>query len=235
MRLNLLLLVSLIFGLLTSALTSAHSFIMGTIKFPKTLASVPMVRIYCGGRIIPCTADLVHKQLAFSIPRINNQFQFNMVFTPYVGFASKAGSSEETNQFDNTIEYLRAAHNDNKLFRLALIPKFQEHKGQGQIVYQWRVIEDKIVATDDKIPDEAIIICYDPSWVDILPGNNEFELPTIEVKHNVIDLCGSPSKFYEKSAQFLLAAINSDALHDASSNQAVKQVQNRIIIAAPVA
>ncbi len=209
----------------------SQSLIMGSIQFPRELPSVPSVRIYYSGKIIKCTADQEHKRITFSLPKFGRQFRYSIVVTPALDFAT-------TPQVDATmISFMKLAQGqDYKMFNLFLAPKFADpNDTHAKLEYNWRVNNDFIFNQERKIPDDAIVICMDPMWVDRFAPATEFELPTLHIKSDIATLCGSQENFYDESTKILLAAMDSDAFHDAYSKEHIKQRDNCIMIAAPVA
>jgi hypothetical protein len=229
MRKNALLLVSLICLIVTSSYT--QSLIMGCIQFPKELPSVPSVRIYYSGKIIKTTPDHEQKKIHFSLPKFGRQFRYSIVITPLLEFAKNTKADTPI-----MIDFMKLPNTQNyKMFTLLLMPKFQDPEDtDAKLEYAWRVKDDWILNKDHKIPDDAIIICMDPQWIDHIGGATEYELPTVYVKSNVVNICGSSDNFYDQSAKILLAAMDSDAFHNASEEPYIKQKENCIMIAAPV-
>jgi len=229
---SIILLVSPILLFLTSSL-GAYNLMMGTIQFPSSIATVPQVRIYHSGKIIKGTIDHTNKTITFTLPKYNNsQIHYSLVVTESIEFALSATK----NNPHNTIQYIKIPDGqDYKLYTLLLVPQFgQAGDSNGRPTYRWKIIEDR-ARFDNRVPDDAIIVCYEPSWIQELHGETGFELPTLNVKSNVVALSGSAEKFYDRSTKFLLAAIDSDTMHSADTQQTIKHVENRVMIAAPVA
>ena len=224
-----LFLVLPILCILTSSI-SAYNLLMGTIQFPSTLASIPNVRIYHSGKIVKGKVDNTNRTITFSIPKYNNsQIRYSLVVTESIEFAMPKATKLSENP-SNIIQYIKIPDGqDYKLYTLLLVPRFSDTGSPGKPSYQWRILNDR-ARFNNKIPDDTIIVIFDPAWVDSLQSDNATELPTITVTQDL-----SSEMLYEKSAQLLLAAIDSDTMHDANSQERVKIEQNRIMIAAPVA
>ncbi len=230
-----LFLVLPILCILTSAI-NGYNLMLGTIQFPKTLETVPNLRIYHSGKIISGKVDNANHTVSFSIPKYSSsQIRYSLIITESIEFASpKPAPGQEAS---NIIEYIKVPDgSEYKLYTLLLVPRFSDEPGkQAKPNYHWRILQDR-TRLNNKIPDDAIIVILDPSWIDTVRGESSIELPTINVKSNVVELSGSQQNFYDKFTQLLLAAIDSDTMHDATtSNQAIRQEQNRVTIAAPVA
>ena len=224
------LLVSLICLIVSSNLL-CQSLIMGTIQFPRDLPSIPGIRIYHSGKIINATPDHENKTLTFSLPRYGQQFKYTILVTRSLDFATTKSD------LGTMIDFMRlAAGQDYKMFTLLLVPKCKEpHEREAKLSYTWRIKQDLILNREHKIPDDAIVICLDPQWVDTMSGTSELELPTLFIKSNLEQICGSQSIFYDQLAQIVLTAMDSDIYHNRDTKHNIKQLQNRVLIAAPIA
>lgn len=225
---------SLLVLLISSFLASLNgaSLMMGTIRFPSSISTVPTVRIYCGGRIIPSEIDQKNKVITFSIPKYTQQFHFNLLITEKVSFAQVASKYQSTT--NNTAAYLKIDEGQPyKFYSLLLVPELVGET--TQLRYTWRIKNESIDHENLKVPDDAIIVCCNPGHIAAVRGTNNFELPTIEVAPNIITLSGSEQLLREKSAQIMLASLDSDSMHALQDKQPIKQQENRIIIAAPAA
>lgn len=231
-----LLLVLPILCILTSSI-NGYNLMLGTIQFPKTLETIPNLRIYHSGKIISGKVDSSNKTVSFSIPKYSSsQIRYSLIITESIEFASPKPGVRSDGP-GNIIEYIKVPDgNDYKLYTLLLVPRFSDEPGtQSKPSYNWRILQDR-TRLNNKIPDDAIIVLLDPNWIENVQGENAIELPTIKIRSDVVELSGSAQNFYDKSTQLLLAAIDSDTMHDPiSNNQTIKQEQNRVTIAAPVA
>jgi|SRR5579872_971188 len=227
-----LLLVLPILCILTSPIT-AYNLMLGSIQFPKNLKTVPNVRIYYSGKIVSCKIDRSDKSVSFNIPKYSsNQMRYSVVITESVEFATAKSADNPS----NIVEFMKVPEGkEYKLYTLLQVPNFSDEVGaHTRPTYRWRILNDQ--ARLNKIPDDALIVLLDPSWVDSLEGENTFELPTIKLKPNIVELCGSSDDFYDKSTKLLLAAIDSDTMHDSvHAHETIRQEKNRVTIAAPVA
>ncbi len=227
------LIVLLISSLLASIPLECASLMLGTIRFPPSIHTVPAIRIYCGGRIITSSIDQKNKTISFSIPRYAQQSHFPLVIAEKVSFAHIASKYQSAT--NNTAAYMKLDQGQPyKFYSLLLVPEFSGESEQAQLRYTWR-IKNEVIDSSLKLPDDAIIICCDPNLIDGIHGTNNFELPTIVVTPNVLKLSSSEQSFYEKSTQIMLASLDSDAMHAPQDKQPIRQEENRIIIAAPAA
>ena len=228
------LLVLLISGIFSSANLNSASLMMGTIQFPQSIKTVPTLRVYCGGRIVPSTIDQENKSVSFSIPRYAQQFHFNLLIAEKINFALSSSKYQSGNH--NTAAYMKLEENQPyKLYSLLLVPQFADGVKDTKLRYTWQIKNESIHHKDLKIPDDAIILCYNPDWIAGIQGSNAFELPTIEISPNILELSGSEKTLHDRSTQIMLAALDSDTMHATQNDQQIKQEENRITIAAPTA
>jgi hypothetical protein len=207
---------------------------MGTIQFPNELKKVPNVRVYCGGnRITSQTLDAA-KQATFTLPfEERRRTTFSLLITETIQFQPEEGT--------NTIQYLKINPEQTyKFYVLELIKTELKHNADdffnadrlksnasnqnNQMTYAWKIIEHTLL--NGRIPDDAIIICYNPEYIENLSGGNAVELPHIYIKDNVINLAGSEAKLHDASAALLLSSLDTDAIH-ATIHQEVKHESQR--------
>lgn len=186
------------------------SLMIGAIQFPQSIQTVPTIRIYSCGKKIPlqlCMPDHESKQFMFHIPQITmQQTQFHILVTPEIHFSHKNSTLER-----NTIDYLKVpSHQAYAFYELTLAPT---KDSSNNTTHSWTIDKKNLDTTTGKIPDEAIIICYDPSCIDSLSGGSTFELPTINFKPNLLTLLGSEHELQKLSNKMLLSAIDSDTVH----------------------
>lgn len=228
------LIVSLICAILSSGQVLTHSLMVGTIQFPLNVSSVPSVRIYCAGKIIPCTIDQRGKTVSFTIPKYQGQDVFNLLVTERVGFSFNESKYQDDTH--NTASFLRLKEGQPyRLFHLMLMPKITENR--TQLIKEWRIRPSVLSLRDFRVPDDAIIVCLNPDWVAGLDTKSctDLQLPTIDIKSNIIELTGSADKFLESSAKIMLAALDSDTMHANQEAPEMRHLENRITIAAPAA
>lgn len=218
-----LFLVSLILFILTiaapqTAFAYAKGLFMGTVQFPKTLTDIPNFRIYCGGNKIKGDINKNAKRVTFALPEDKKRTSFTLIITETIQFESE----------ENTILYLKLADNQPyKFYSLQMIKieneDFDKEKAvRKEPTYEWIVEEQKVSLEDGRIPDDAIIICMNPKYIEKLEGGNAVELPKIYLKNDAVQLAGSESKFDDNWAKILLSSLDTDAIH-ANLQQEVKQ------------
>ncbi len=228
------LLVLLISGMLTSRITEASTLVLGTIQYPSTLkALISPTRIYCNGKIASCSVDQQNKNISFFLPRYDSQYSFKLLIVDPRSIEWKNYQSKYQTEATNTISYRKLKEGDPyKLYTLLLVPEISSGEGK-HIKYSWRIRQELLHDKEQRIPDDAIVLHTDPHWISHLDGSKGLEF-TVYMKKNVIELAGSEVEFRQKMNEIWAATLDSDTVHAPETQLAMKQVNNRIIIAAPL-
>lgn len=218
---------------------AAQSLFIGTIQFPTILKKVPCLRIYYGGHKITGEPNDKTKQLIFSIPEIGEKMgqnkKFHLVITESIQFEIE----------ENTVKYVKIA--PKQAYKCVEIEQIKhesmaphthspgEFDGarlvipETKVSYTWRVTK-KGLDEHGQLPDNAIVICLSPTYIDRIEGGSKAEFPRIIIKTDLLDIVGSEKKLHEEETELLLSAINSDALHS-KINQEIKNQSTKTIIA----
>lgn len=195
----------------------------GTIQFPVSLKKVPDLRVYCAGRKISGELDHETKKVSFAISDYRQRTFFYLVIVNpnNIGYELTAPKT-------NTVNYLKINPAEPYKFyaiELVLIPD-QKHEATEQktnttMVYQWLIKEIELPGTG-RLPDDTIIVCYEPHYIERLDGGSSFEFPKIIIKSDIVSTIGSEEKLHQESAKMLISALDLDAIH-ANIRQEVKQ------------
>lgn len=167
------------------------------VQFPAVLKTMPtLCMYYCGNRIKPDDYNAKNKIL-FSILENRLCTRFWLVITDTV--------PQWEIITENTIDHLKIDPSHNyKFYSLSLVMQ------EG--AYAWNIQEVAIPATG-KLPDNTLILAYNPDFVDRLEGGNAIELPTIIIKQDIVDIAGSQELLHEQSIELLLSSLDYNALH----------------------
>lgn len=196
----------------TLAINASHlqMLYMGSIQFPRALEEIPDVRVYHCGHKIKCETNNTNKQASFAISGDRQRIYFDIIITPKISY--------KLHEF-NTVKYLIIPQGQAyKWYRMFLVKKIilddsSENRASSSPVYGWDIHSQFFGPGDRRIPDDAVIICYNPDFVAELKGGNAIELPSIVIKSNVVDLAGSEDILHEKSVELLLSSLDYNALH----------------------
>lgn len=201
--LTLVLLSSQLFGFL--AIDKALWYL--PIKFPSNVKYVPPVRVYYAGNKIMPQCDNDAKQLTFGIS------EYKMRNTFYILIAEVDFVSEQ-----NTIKYLHVPNvQPYKLYRIAFKTNKETdvlNEADAEDIYAsgaWD-INRMYLAGDRRIPDDTIIVYYNPDFVRTIEGGNALELPTIVFDDRVLNNINS-DQLYDASIKLVLSSLNCDTIH----------------------
>jgi hypothetical protein len=195
----------------------------GTIQFPSSVKKVPDIRVYCGGRKISGAIDKEAGKVTYDIFDYHQKNFFLIAITPTVQFTKGEG---------NTIQHLKIKQGQAyKLYAIEHVmvpdnPGETDIKDDAKVKkmvmrHSW-IIKDVELSETGQLPDDTIIVCYDPAYVDRLEGGNAFEFPKIMIRSDILTTLGSEQQLIEKSAEILLATLDLDSLH-AAVRQEIKQ------------
>ncbi len=194
---------------------------LGCIQYP-FIKKVPQTRIYTFGKKIDfLLCEIVHEcnQFVFRIPQVMHTKTYYLLIIKQV---------HQKMISNNTVDYLKILPDQPYIFyKLTLIEKVDE---EGNKTYSWLIESVALDKETGRIPDESIIVCLDPSHVDSLSGGSAFELPTINLKSDLIELLGSEELLQTDANRLLLSSIDSDTVH-ATINQKIRQKSNVTLIA----
>lgn len=210
---------------------------IGSIQFPSALELLPSLRIYYAGKKISTELDEDANRILFSIPEQKNRTLFYVVVTPKIKFVSN----------ENTIEYLKLISGlpykfyvielntteeitQKKRVKFSLTSNDQLIPCSTNTKYSW-TIKELTNLPAGRIPDETIIICFDPTYIQKLEGGNAIEFPRIVVKPDLLKLVGSEAKFHELSTKWFLAALDTDTIHEPPSSEIKFCTQSKTIVA----
>lgn len=209
-------------GTLLNAQPTEKTLRLGTIQFPHSITRVPSMRIYYAGHKIPTAHDNEGRKITFTLN--TNVQKIHVVVTPNISF--------HTVPNENIVDFLKADV-DYKYWVMTLDKKTCKKDGVTVTVdpveYEWSTKTEQLV--DGRIPDEAIIICYDPAYINGVVGGSSFELPTIQIRDNVVQLAGSESQLQDASAKLLLSCIDFDTIHTAIRREVKTEGHPKIILA----
>lgn len=197
-------LLALITSLTCQLMASIEKKVMvGSIQFPKAVEHLEGIRIWCGGKKIKSETDPEGKKVTFSLTTNKYQNYFYLLITEHPGSQTAE---------DNTIQYLKShPQHAYKFYSLELL-------ADGT----WRIRELKISLETGRIPDDTIIVYYNPEYIEKVQGGNHIELPKIFLKNDIIALAGSQDRLRDESIELLLSSLDFDTLHD-TIKQTVKQ------------
>jgi len=191
----------------------SNTLFMGSIQFPDSIKTVPDMRIYYAGHKITSAVNATTKENTFNICENQNCSTFYLIITDNIDLETPKGS--------NTIRYLVNKHNAYKFYAIRLIKK-------DKYEYEWVIKEIPLIG--NRIPDNAIIVYYNPEYIETVKIENSIRLLKIHMKQNIVELAGSHEQLQEESERILCSAINLDSIHT-KIEPTTKQFCEKLVVA----
>jgi len=194
---------------------------VGNILFPHSLQKTPQMAIYRGGQKIKTETDDTSKKVQFTISEDKNYKTF------YVLIAQDIQPKIQ----NNTVQFLSVAPTQNyKFYKIEHIKKSSDDANKKD-TYTWDIVGGK-VRKDGRIPDNTLIIVYNPDYIEKLEGGNELELPKIIIKQNILEIGGgTEEKLHDEEAALLMASLKLNIIHTPEKSE-IKQFRDKKLIIA---
>lgn len=177
----------------------------GSILFPKDIKKLPNISIYRRGLKIKTEEEASNHKIQFTISEDKSSKRFYLII-----------SKEITPKVDdNTVKYLTVDtsnnHKNYKFYELALFtnqelvvnPKTKQEEIKENSF--WSVQRMKL-GKEGVIPDDTLMIIFNPDYVDKIEGGNSLELPSIVLIKNLIKKAGSEKKFTDETNELVLSS-----------------------------
>ncbi len=198
---------------------------VASIQFPPAIKELPDIRAYFAGTKPICEKDNALHRLLFTISAERTMLKLYILVAENPSF-----------HFDETVQYLKQPNDAYKLWSVELMHKKQPEASGSKTVggiklnkdespYSWIIHEQTIDEKTGKIPDNTLVIKYNPKLVDHLEGGSGAELPKIMMASNILELVGSKEKLHDLSISYVLSALDLDTIH-ARCEQEIKYHPN---------
>ncbi len=199
----------------------------GSIQFPK-LHKLPNVRIYWKGYRVKCECNDDTKKMCFIFADESNKPSFKVLFTESLQF--------ETEQ--NVVKYLKIQEGMPYRFYSLTLSKadslLDEEFDKTNQQKSWRIREYRHALHNGIIPDDTIIVCLNPDYIDKLEGGDSVTLPTIKIRNDVLQLVGSEAKLHERADElFLSLVMDCDAIHTAMQEEVRPKYEQKMVLTLP--
>jgi len=193
------------------------SLFVGNIQFPQLIKIVPQISLYRGGIKINTETDNSNKNIQFTISDDKNCKTFYILIAEEVLPHVKNG----------TVHYLKVSPTQNyKLYKMHII-----QEGDRKDLCKWDINECSI-KDDRRIPDDALMIIFDPECIAKIEGGNNLELPKIIIKQNILDMFdSSEEKLHEKEAELLISSLDLNIIHTKLAPEVKHDHQRKLVIA----
>jgi len=204
------------------------SLFVGNIQFPQSLQRVPQISIYRGGIKINTETDNENKNIQFTISDDKNCKTFYILVAetiiPYVK--------------NGTVQYLKVSpYQDYKFYKIDIVREGdQKNSIQNRLFeqngsFKWKVREFPLGA-DGRIPDDTLMIIFDPECIAKIEGGTNLELPKIIMKQNMLDLFDrSEEKLREKETELLMSSLDLNIIHTKVTPELKHDHQRKLVVA----
>lgn len=194
------------------------------IQFPKTLKKTPDVYACKLGCRIELDNDKNGNKISFNFLENRDKAHFWLLIISEVPEFKMVSSG--------TVDYLRVEPTQNyKFYSLSLELKTPSNRSNRiqQPEYTWIINECEIPDKQGRLPEDTLIIAYNPHFVDHLAGGSSTELPTIFIRNDILILNGTEDQFYEKSIEILLSSIDYNAIHATIEKEVRYDLNSKIV------
>ncbi len=210
-------LISLISGPWTSELAA---MCVGNLQWPRILEVVPAVRIYFAGLKIACSINNESKQTTFSIPSYQRNTPLYILVTEHVRWSAE----------ENTIKYLKTNIDRSYKLYLATPRESLPGKKRDDTEAHWNIQEVTLDA-NGKIPDNTIIVVFNPNLIDTFEGGNSITLPKLCMHDDIIERIGSEKELHTMARKSLLACLDTDSIHKKTEHTVQPHYRLKTILA----
>jgi len=204
-----------------------QTLFMGTVQWPTTLKKIPSMRFYHAGHQLIGEINNETRQITYTVPESRNIDIVTFII-------AEPQNIKPLMAEDNTIQHLTIVKNSPyKCFQAMRITTDPTTtlglSNKTSPTESWR-IEKRKLHEDGKLPDNALIICCNPDFVDDLSGGNSIDLPTLHICSDILTKVGSEEALHEASDTILITCLNLDTLHTKLTFD-VKQHQEKKLVA----
>jgi len=200
---------------------------VGNIIFPKDIKNLPQVSLYRRGIKIKTENEASNKKIQFTISEDKSCRKFYMLITKTV-----TPDIEE-----NVVKYLKISPNQNyNLYELTIFTNQESainpinKKEEIKETYSWQ-IQQKRINKEGIIPDDTLIVIFNPDYIDKLEGGSNLELPKIIIKKDILKQAGSEEKLTDETNELLLSSLDLKILHSNPASEVKPEYKKRLVVA----
>lgn len=198
----------------------AHTLYVCNMQFPRSIKSIPSVRAYYTGNKITGTVNNENKQVAFNIPSYQKNNALYILITEQINWDAE----------ENTIKYLKTdSHKPYKCYKL-IAQQYNSFDKKNNTNDYWHV-EEISLEQDGRIPDNTIIILFNPHLVESLSGGNSVTLPSIILYNDILDRIGTEEQLHINMQELLLSSIDIDSIHKKTEHNVKHHYQLKTVLA----
>jgi len=201
---------------------------VGNIIFPQNVKSIPQISLYRRGIKIKSETDHDANKTQFTISEDKTCNEFYLLITQNV----------KANVKDNTVHNLAIDLNQNyKFYKIQMIqingaPRhpLAEKNTDEKDEFAWQIASLNM-HKDGVLPDNTLIIIFNPEYVEKLEGGNDLELPKIIIKKNILELAGSQEKLLVEADALIMGSLDFLTLSHIKPKPEIKlQAEKKLIM-----
>ncbi|HEV2916218.1 MAG TPA: hypothetical protein VGW78_00570 [Candidatus Babeliales bacterium] len=189
---------------------SPIGLLIGKIVFP--LSQALTYELTYGGQKI--TTEIDGSTLIFRMPINKHQQSFFLLFIEDFDNVYKIGESAIEQK---TVDY--------QIARAGILYHFFELQKDNDA---W-IVAPQLLPDNGRIPDNTIIVRCPADYLKSIEGGSYYQLPTIVLKDNIIELAGSEEQLQEKSVALHMASLDIAPFYE-PMKETKKLSGNRILI-----
>ena len=96
--------------------------------------------------------------------------------------------------------------------------------------YSW-MIQNRRINRDGIIPDDTLIMIFNPNYIESIGHSTSLELPKIIIKKNILELSGSEQKLTDENNELLLSCLDLNILHTDPASKVKPEYKKKLIVA----
>lgn len=175
----------------------------GSIQFPSHIKEVPQMFLYSLGSRVQGTPDSPSHKFTYTISRPRGIERFWLVITQNLSCTQAEQNTLKSWKVDITKPY--------KFYSLTRVldeEAIEQDGGETRPRFRWEVISHKLSEQDGLLPDDVVIVYYDPALIADIRGGSPFEWPTIIVRNDALSILGSEAALHDVSTRLSIAAMD---------------------------
>jgi len=189
---------------------------VGNILFPQQVKTIPQISLYQRGIKIQTETDDSGKKIQFTISEEKRNKEIHILITQYV----------QPKVEDGIVRYLKISRKQAyKLYKLTFV-----ETGKNGNSYRWNIREKQLDAKRI-IPDDTLIVIFNPQYIEKVDEGSNFELPKVWIKQNILELAGSEEKLHDEVNELLMASLDLNILHTKPTSEIKSDHSKKLIIA----
>lgn len=201
---------------------------VGSIIFPKTIKNLPQISLYRRGIKIKTENEDSNNKIQFTISEDKAYRKFYLLIT----------KSIMPNIDDNTVKCLKIDPKQSyKLYEFTIYTNQEltinpiNNLQETREIYSWNVQNIKLNSLGI-IPDDTLIMIFNPNYIDSIEPGNSLELPKIIIKKNILELAGSEKNLSNETNELLLSCLDLNIIHTTPTSEIKKADNNKKLIVA---